>query len=124
MRHEAVRFIEEQISLPSPCCAMPPRVVTDAGGSGSARKTRGELAPRLRGRPCREVTCTERVTVATLLDETGPRLGLPTLEACCSDVPRCAYSRTCSQIIAGNSSGPSTGGRDITLALPRLGLGD
>ena len=51
------------------------------------RKARGELVPRLRGRPCREVTCTERVTVETLLEDTGPRLGLPTLRSCCADVP-------------------------------------
>jgi transposase InsO family protein len=56
------------------------------------RKARGQLVPRLRGRPCREVTHGERVSVETLLDETGPRLGLPTLQACCSDVPRCVLA--------------------------------
>lgn len=48
---------------------------------------RGELVPRLRGRPCREATLTERVCVETVLEETGPRLGLPTLRACCEEVP-------------------------------------
>jgi transposase InsO family protein len=48
--------------------------------------------PRLRGRPCREVTYTERVSVETLLEGTGPRLGLPTLKACCSDVPHCVLA--------------------------------
>jgi transposase InsO family protein len=48
---------------------------------------RGELVPRLRGRPCREVSLEERVCVEALLEETGPRLGLPTLRACCEDVP-------------------------------------
>ena len=52
----------------------------------------GELVPRLRGRPCREVTYAERVCVETLLEETGPRLGLPTLESCCPDVPRCVLA--------------------------------
>jgi transposase InsO family protein len=51
------------------------------------RRTGGELVPRLRGRPCREVSLEERVCVEALLEETGPRLGLPTLRACCEDVP-------------------------------------
>jgi len=38
------------------------------------------------------VTHGDRVSVETLLDETGPRLGLPTLQACCSDVPRCVLA--------------------------------
>ena len=44
---------------------------------------RGQLTARLRGRPCREATHEQRTTVTTILDETGPRLGLPTLRACC-----------------------------------------
>ncbi len=44
---------------------------------------RGQLTARLRGRPCREATHEQRATVTTILDETGPRLGLPTLRACC-----------------------------------------
>jgi transposase InsO family protein len=35
------------------------------------------------------VTHGERISVETLLDETGPRLGLPTLRSCCADVPPC-----------------------------------
>lgn len=31
----------------------------------------------------------ERLVVQTILDDTGPRLGLPTLQAYCPDIPRC-----------------------------------
>ena len=90
-RHEAVRFVEEQVSS---CrrAAICLRVSSRTLAEWKRQKARGELVPRLRGRPCREVTCTERVTVETLLEETGPRLGLPTLQACCSDVPRCVLA--------------------------------
>jgi transposase InsO family protein len=90
-RHEAVRFVEEQNSScrrAALCLRVSSRTLAD----WKRRKARGELAPRLRGRPCREATPGECVTVETLLDETGPRLGLPTLEACCSDVPRCVLA--------------------------------
>ena len=85
-RHEAVHFVEEQ-SFSCRSAALCLRVSARTLADWKCRKARGELVPRLRGRPCREVTCTERVTVETLLDETGPRLGLPTLRSCCSDVP-------------------------------------
>lgn len=90
-RREAVRFVEEQSSS---CrrAALCLRVSSRTLASWKRRKVRGELVPRLRGRPCREVTHGERVSVETLLDETGPRLGLPTLQACCSDVPRCVLA--------------------------------
>ena len=90
-RHEAVRFVEEQISS---CrrAALCLRVSSRTLASWKRRKARGALVPRLRGRPCREATPAECVAVETLLQETGPRLGLPTLEACCSDVPRCVLA--------------------------------
>jgi transposase InsO family protein len=87
-RHEAVRFVEEQVSS-CRSAALCLRVSSRTLASWKRRKVRGELVPRLRGRPCREVTCTERVCVQTLLEETGPRLGLPTLRSCCADVPPC-----------------------------------
>lgn len=42
-----------------------------------------------RGRPCREPSPEERLTVESILEETGPRLGLPALQACCPETPRC-----------------------------------
>jgi transposase InsO family protein len=87
-RHAAVRFIEEQVSS-CRSASLSLRVSSRTLASWKRRKVRGELVPRLRGRPCREVTCTERVCVQTLLEETGPRLGLPTLRSCCADVPPC-----------------------------------
>lgn len=86
-RRQAVRFVEEQRSScrsAAACLGLSSRTLAD----WKRRKTRGEFAPRLRGRPCREATYAERVCVGALLDETGPRLGLPTLQACCPDVPR------------------------------------
>ncbi len=43
----------------------------------------------LRGRPCREPTMEERIAVTVMLEESGPRLGLPTLQAYLPDAPRC-----------------------------------
>jgi len=90
-RDAAVHFVEEQVSS-CRLAALCLRVSSRTLASWKCRKVRGELMPRLRGRPCREVTYTERVTVETLLEETGPRLGLPTLQACCSDVPHCVLA--------------------------------
>jgi transposase InsO family protein len=50
---------------------------------------RGALTVKPRGRPCREPTRQEREEVALILEETGPRLGLPTLQSCCPRTPRC-----------------------------------
>jgi transposase InsO family protein len=44
---------------------------------------------KLRGRPCHEPTYEEQVVVQSILEETGPRLGLPTLQDCCPETPRC-----------------------------------
>jgi hypothetical protein len=86
-RHEAVRFVEEQVPScrrAAHCLHLAPRTLAD----WCRRKARGELVPRLRGRPGREPSAAERVMVQTLLDETGPRLGVPTLQIYCSEVPR------------------------------------
>jgi transposase InsO family protein len=87
-RHEAVRFVEEQVPSSrraARCLHLAPRTLAD----WRRRKARSELVPRLRGRPCREPSAEERVVVQSLLDETGPRLGVPTLQTYCSEVPRC-----------------------------------
>jgi transposase InsO family protein len=90
-RHEAVRFVEEQVcSCRSAafCLDISSRTLSN----WKRRKAHRELVPRLRGRPCREVTYAERISVETLLDETGPQLGLPTLTKCCSGMPRCVLT--------------------------------
>jgi transposase InsO family protein len=51
------------------------------------RQARGERL-QLRGRPCREVAAIERAMVGALLDEAGPRLGLPALQVSCPETPR------------------------------------
>ena len=53
------------------------------------RAVQGLLTIRPRGRPCREPTSVERAEVTLILEETGPRLGLPTLQSCCPQTPRC-----------------------------------
>jgi transposase InsO family protein len=53
------------------------------------RCAREDLTAPLRGRPCREPTADEQATVTMLLEEGGPRLGLPTLQTCCPQTPRC-----------------------------------
>lgn len=90
-RHEAVRFVEKQV-----CSCRSAAFSLDISSRTLAhwkrRKADCELVPRLRGRPCREVMYAEHVSVETLLDETGPRLGLPTLTRCCSGMPRCVLA--------------------------------
>jgi transposase InsO family protein len=90
-REAAVRFVQEQVSS---CrgAAHYLRVPSRTLAHWRRRHLHGELVPRLRGRPCREVTHEERVCVDSLLNETGPRLGLPSLQACFSDVPRCVLA--------------------------------
>ena len=44
--------------------------------------------PRLRGRPTREATLVERLEVGVVLDETGPGLGLPSLQDAYPQTPR------------------------------------
>ena len=91
VREQAVRFAEAlapSCRRAARCLDMSPRTLAD----WNRRKTRGELLPQLRGRPCREVSRAERVIVHTLLDETGPRLGVPALQDCCPDIPRCVLT--------------------------------
>lgn len=47
------------------------------------RSAQGQLTARLRGRPCRDATPEEQSLVTAILDETGPRLGVPALRAGC-----------------------------------------
>ncbi|HXV06987.1 MAG TPA: DDE-type integrase/transposase/recombinase [Burkholderiales bacterium] len=56
------------------------------------RQALGELAPHPRGRPCREPTHDQRAVVVAILEETGPRLGLPTLRSCTPDTPPCVLA--------------------------------
>lgn len=87
-RQAAVHFVHQQVSS---CrgAARYLRLRSRTLAHWRRRQLHGDLVPRLRGRPPREVTLEERVCVETLLDETGPRLGLPSLQSCFGDVPRC-----------------------------------
>jgi transposase InsO family protein len=53
------------------------------------RSKRNCLAAQVRGRPVREPLREQRTAVTAILEETGPGLGLPTLQACCPQTPRC-----------------------------------
>ena len=90
-RQAAVQFVDQQ--LPScrraaRCLAMSSRTLA----YWRRRQARGELIARPRGRACREPTGENRLAVRSLLEETGPRLGLPTLQACCPEMPPCVLT--------------------------------
>jgi transposase InsO family protein len=90
-RAEAVQFVTTQVAScrqAASCLQLSPRTLAD----WKRRQASGQLAPRLRGRPCREPTREERAVVAAILEETGPRLGLPTLQACCPETPHCVLA--------------------------------
>ena len=53
------------------------------------RSKRSCLAAPVRGRPVLEPLHEQRTVVTAILEETGPGLGLPTLQAYCSQTPRC-----------------------------------
>jgi transposase InsO family protein len=75
------------------CLDLSPRTLAD----WKRREAQGELAPRVRGRPCREPTHDERAAVAAILEETGPGLGLPTLQACNPGTPPCVLAHLLDQ---------------------------
>lgn len=88
VRDQAVRFADAlapSCRQAAKCLRMSPRTLAD----WNRRRACGELVPRLRGRPCREPDAAERIVVETLLDDTGPSLGIPTLRSCCPEIPRC-----------------------------------
>lgn len=70
------------------CLRLSPRTLAD----WRRRSARGELTAQLRGRPVREPTREERAVVTTILEETGPSLGVPALRACYPETPRCVLT--------------------------------
>lgn len=70
------------------CLRLSPRTLA----AWRRRSVREELVSGLRGRPCREPTGEECAVVNALLEECGPRLGLPTLQACCPQISRCVLT--------------------------------
>jgi transposase InsO family protein len=93
-REQAVQFAEQHspsCRRAAQCLNLSPRTLAH----WKRRQARGERL-RLRGRPCREVAAAERAVVGALLDEAGPRLGLPALQTSCPETPRSilAYLQT------------------------------
>ena len=87
-REAAVRFALEHV----PSCRRGARCLAISArtlASWRRRQSRGELTARPRGRPVREALPEERAVVTAILEETGPRLGVPTLQACSPETPRC-----------------------------------
>lgn len=86
-----MQFVAEQVPScrrAARCLKLSPRTLA----AWRRQSARGELTARLRGRPVREPTREEREVVAAVLEETGPRLGVPALEACFPETPRCVLS--------------------------------
>jgi transposase InsO family protein len=85
-RERAVQFAAQHSSScrrAARCLNLSPRTLAE-WKRGQARGQR----LRLRGRPCREPLADERAVVHALLDESGPRLGLPSLQVSCPHTPR------------------------------------
>jgi transposase InsO family protein len=87
-RQAAVRFVEQHVPScrqASRCLQLSPRTLA----SWRRRQACDELIARPRGRAVREASREERAVVAAILEETGPRLGVPALQTCCPETPRC-----------------------------------
>lgn len=83
-----MKFVEQHVPScrrGARCLELSPRTLA----SWRRRHSRGELTARPRGRPVREASHEERAVVTAILEETGPRLGVPTLQTCCPETPRC-----------------------------------
>jgi transposase InsO family protein len=87
-----VQFVAEQV----PSCRRAARCYLKLAPRTLAawrrHSARGELTARLRGRPVREPTREEREVVTSVLEEIGPGLGVPALQACFPETPRCVLS--------------------------------
>src|SRR5436190_2457063 len=87
VRQQAVQFVHQRASscrVGAQCLGMSPRTLAAWRKLGS----RGELLPRWRGRPPREPSLQQQLEVRMLLDDEGPRLGLPALQECCPATPQ------------------------------------
>ena len=86
-----MQFVDEQV----PSCRRAAQTLQLCPRTLAAwrrRSKRSRLAAQVRGRPVREPLPDERTVVTAMLEETGPGLGLPTLQAYCPQTPRCILS--------------------------------
>lgn len=86
-----MQFVDEQV----PSCRRAAQTLQLCPRTLAAwrrRSKRSRLAAQVRGRPVREPRPEERAVVTAMLEETGPGLGLPTLQTCCPTTPRCVLS--------------------------------
>jgi hypothetical protein len=101
-RHRAVGFVEQH----APSCRaaahyldVSPRTLA----YWCSHKARGQLQPRLRGRPCQDPSLEQRMQVEAILQDTGPGLGIPTLQNYCRKFLDVSWPM-CSPAIADNSN--------------------
>jgi transposase InsO family protein len=90
-REAAARFVtahQASCRLAADCLKVSPRTLS----YWCRRNAEGTLTAKLRGRPCREPSLEERTEVALVLEETGPRLGLPTLQTYYPQTPPCVLT--------------------------------
>ena len=120
-----MQFVEEHVPFLPPRGAMPATVVRGRWplGGGAVRVADLAAARCAVGRAANRRVRNAAV-VNAILDETGPRLGLPTLQACCPTDAAVRPDVPAAWLSPAVPGGASSGDRDLALAASRCGLGD